>query len=124
MTGWCSQGCQAIVDTGTFLVTVPQEYIESILEALGAQETSFGVSARGFWGAWSTGEPCRGIRALGSTGSHKTHVAAAEQVTVRMRGHQAERGGEENLVWRPHSLFQDLRGLQGSQRETWDKGLE
>lgn len=77
MTGWCSQGCQAIVDTGTFLVTVPQEYIESILEALGAQETSFGVSARGFWGAWSTGEPCRGIRALGSAGSHKTHVAAA-----------------------------------------------
>ncbi|KAF4802803.1 Gastricsin [Turdus rufiventris] len=39
---WCSQGCQAIVDTGTFLLTVPQEYIESILEALGAQETSFG----------------------------------------------------------------------------------
>lgn len=45
---WCSQGCQAIVDTGTFLLTVPQEYIESILEALGAQETSFGVSG-GIW---------------------------------------------------------------------------
>uniref|UniRef100_A0A8C3MGQ1 Uncharacterized protein n=1 Tax=Geospiza parvula TaxID=87175 RepID=A0A8C3MGQ1_GEOPR len=35
VTGWCSQGCQAIVDTGTFLLTVPQEDIESILEALG-----------------------------------------------------------------------------------------
>ncbi|XP_039551898.1 gastricsin [Passer montanus] len=44
VTSWCSQGCQAIVDTGTFLLTVPQEYIESILEALGAQETSYGVS--------------------------------------------------------------------------------
>uniref|UniRef100_A0A8C5JGQ3 Peptidase A1 domain-containing protein n=1 Tax=Junco hyemalis TaxID=40217 RepID=A0A8C5JGQ3_JUNHY len=43
-TGWCSQGCQAIVDTGTFLLTVPQEYIESILEALGAQETSYGYA--------------------------------------------------------------------------------
>lgn len=37
------------MDTGTFLLTVPQEYIESILEALGAQETSFGVSG-GIWG--------------------------------------------------------------------------
>ncbi|XP_041283068.1 gastricsin [Onychostruthus taczanowskii] len=44
VTSWCSQGCQAIVDTGTFLLTVPQEYIESVLEALGAQETSYGVS--------------------------------------------------------------------------------
>ncbi|XP_074384208.1 gastricsin isoform X1 [Zonotrichia albicollis] len=43
-TGWCSQGCQAIVDTGTFLLTVPQEYIENILEALGAQETSYGYA--------------------------------------------------------------------------------
>ncbi|KAI1230990.1 Gastricsin [Lamprotornis superbus] len=44
VTSWCSQGCQAIVDTGTFLLTVPQEYIESILEALGAQETSYGYA--------------------------------------------------------------------------------
>uniref|UniRef100_A0A8C5TNV9 Peptidase A1 domain-containing protein n=1 Tax=Malurus cyaneus samueli TaxID=2593467 RepID=A0A8C5TNV9_9PASS len=44
VTGWCSQGCQAIVDTGTFLLTMPQDYLESILEALGAQETSYGVS--------------------------------------------------------------------------------
>uniref|UniRef100_A0A8D2QR22 Peptidase A1 domain-containing protein n=1 Tax=Zosterops lateralis melanops TaxID=1220523 RepID=A0A8D2QR22_ZOSLA len=33
VSGWCSQGCQAIVDTGTFLLTVPQEYLESILES-------------------------------------------------------------------------------------------
>lgn len=52
VSGWCSQGCQAIVDTGTFLLTVPQEYLESILEALGAQETSYGVSLGGF-GVWS-----------------------------------------------------------------------
>ncbi|XP_027763794.1 gastricsin-like isoform X1 [Empidonax traillii] len=44
VTGYCSQGCQAIVDTGTFLLTVPQEYIESILQALGAQETSYGYA--------------------------------------------------------------------------------
>lgn len=51
VSSWCSQGCQAIVDTGTFLLTVPQEYLESILEALGAQETSYGVSLGGL-GVW------------------------------------------------------------------------
>ncbi|XP_075030221.1 pepsin B-like [Calonectris borealis] len=43
-TGWCSQGCQAIVDTGTFLLTVPQEYMGSFLQALGAQLTSYGYA--------------------------------------------------------------------------------
>ncbi|XP_056367393.1 gastricsin [Oenanthe melanoleuca] len=43
-SSWCSQGCQAIVDTGTFLLTVPQEYLESILQAVGAQETSYGYA--------------------------------------------------------------------------------
>ncbi|XP_076213827.1 pepsin B-like [Aptenodytes patagonicus] len=43
-TGWCSQGCQAIVDTGTFLLTVPQEYVGSFLQALGAQLTSYGYA--------------------------------------------------------------------------------
>ncbi|KAM6191909.1 pepsin B-like [Sarcoramphus papa] len=43
-TGWCSQGCQAIVDTGTFLLTVPQEYIGSFVQALGAQLTSYGYA--------------------------------------------------------------------------------
>lgn len=44
-TGWCSQGCQAIVDTGTYLLTVPQQYLSTFLQLTGAQETSNGVSA-------------------------------------------------------------------------------
>ncbi|NXU76311.1 PEPC protein, partial [Oreotrochilus melanogaster] len=43
-TGWCRQGCQAIVDTGTSLLTVPQEYMESFLQAVGAQLTSYGYA--------------------------------------------------------------------------------
>uniref|UniRef100_A0A8C0HSB8 Pepsin B n=1 Tax=Buteo japonicus TaxID=224669 RepID=A0A8C0HSB8_9AVES len=43
-TGWCSQGCQAIVDTGTYLLTVPQQYIGVFAEALGAQPTSEGYA--------------------------------------------------------------------------------
>ncbi|XP_056416645.1 gastricsin-like isoform X1 [Hyla sarda] len=37
-TGWCSQGCQAIVDTGTSPLTVPQQYMGSLLQYLGAQQ--------------------------------------------------------------------------------------
>ncbi|XP_040278134.1 gastricsin-like [Bufo bufo] len=37
-TGWCSQGCQAIVDTGTSQLTVPQQYMGSLLQYLGAQQ--------------------------------------------------------------------------------------
>ncbi|XP_075377714.1 pepsin B-like [Mycteria americana] len=43
-TGWCSQGCQATVDTGTFLLTVPENYIDSFLRAVGAQATSYGYA--------------------------------------------------------------------------------
>lgn len=66
VSGWCSQGCQAIVDTGTFLLTVPQEYLESILEALGAQETSYGVSLGGFGGSAAVGS-LHGNQSLGPT---------------------------------------------------------
>ncbi|XP_019369775.1 PREDICTED: gastricsin-like [Gavialis gangeticus] len=38
-TGWCSEGCQAIVDTGTFQLTVPQQFFGDFLEAVGAQES-------------------------------------------------------------------------------------
>ncbi|KAJ8779973.1 hypothetical protein J1605_012009 [Eschrichtius robustus] len=41
-TGWCSQGCQAIVDTGTSLLTVPQQFMSSLLQATGANEDQYG----------------------------------------------------------------------------------
>ncbi|XP_073472023.1 gastricsin-like [Aquarana catesbeiana] len=37
-TGWCSQGCQGIVDTGTPLLTIPQQYLDTLLQSLGAQQ--------------------------------------------------------------------------------------
>ncbi|KAM6295303.1 gastricsin [Aegotheles albertisi] len=43
-TGWCMQGCQAVVDTGTYLLTVPQQYMDSFLQAVGAQLTSYGYA--------------------------------------------------------------------------------
>uniref|UniRef100_A0A8C3VX62 Gastricsin n=1 Tax=Catagonus wagneri TaxID=51154 RepID=A0A8C3VX62_9CETA len=41
-SGWCSEGCQAIVDTGTSLLTVPQDYLSALLQATGAQENDYG----------------------------------------------------------------------------------
>ena len=41
-SGWCSQGCQAIVDTGTSLLTMPQQYVSTLLQATGAQEDQYG----------------------------------------------------------------------------------
>ncbi|XP_025061656.1 gastricsin-like [Alligator sinensis] len=37
-TGWCSEGCQAIVDTGTLQLAVPQQFMGDFLDAVGAQE--------------------------------------------------------------------------------------
>ncbi|KAM9319226.1 gastricsin-like [Gastrophryne carolinensis] len=37
-TGWCSQGCQAIVDTGTSPLTIPQQYMGTLLQNMGAQQ--------------------------------------------------------------------------------------
>uniref|UniRef100_A0A8D2KZK4 Peptidase A1 domain-containing protein n=1 Tax=Varanus komodoensis TaxID=61221 RepID=A0A8D2KZK4_VARKO len=42
-TGWCSQGCQGIVDTGTVLLTVPGQYLVSFLEAI-SQSTFYEVN--------------------------------------------------------------------------------
>ncbi|XP_025061659.1 gastricsin-like [Alligator sinensis] len=39
-TSWCSQGCQGIVDTGTFQLTVPEQYIGELLQAVGVPENS------------------------------------------------------------------------------------
>ncbi|XP_010189735.1 PREDICTED: gastricsin-like [Mesitornis unicolor] len=41
-TGWCSQGCHGIVDTGTFMLTVPGQYMSAFLQALGAEESEYG----------------------------------------------------------------------------------
>uniref|UniRef100_A0A2K6GYR5 Gastricsin n=1 Tax=Propithecus coquereli TaxID=379532 RepID=A0A2K6GYR5_PROCO len=41
-TSWCSQGCQAIVDTGTALLTVPEEYLSELVQATGAMENEDG----------------------------------------------------------------------------------
>ncbi|KAM5180710.1 gastricsin-like [Mantella aurantiaca] len=35
-SGWCNQGCQGIVDTGTPLLTIPQQYLDKLLQYLGA----------------------------------------------------------------------------------------
>uniref|UniRef100_A0A8B9FJJ2 Peptidase A1 domain-containing protein n=1 Tax=Amazona collaria TaxID=241587 RepID=A0A8B9FJJ2_9PSIT len=41
-TGWCSQGCHGIVDTGTFLLTVPGQFLSAFLQALGEEESDYG----------------------------------------------------------------------------------
>uniref|UniRef100_A0A663MBM4 Peptidase A1 domain-containing protein n=1 Tax=Athene cunicularia TaxID=194338 RepID=A0A663MBM4_ATHCN len=41
-TGWCSQGCHGIVDTGTFLLTIPGQFMSAFLQQLGAEENDEG----------------------------------------------------------------------------------
>ncbi|XP_067090886.1 gastricsin-like [Osmerus mordax] len=41
-TGWCSQGCQAIVDTGTSMLTAPSSLIGGIMQSIGAQRNQYG----------------------------------------------------------------------------------
>ncbi|XP_069616219.1 gastricsin-like [Ranitomeya imitator] len=44
-TGWCSQGCQGIVDTGTSLLTAPQGDFSSLIQSIGAQQDQNGQYA-------------------------------------------------------------------------------
>ncbi|MGH0172153.1 UNVERIFIED_CONTAM: hypothetical protein FKN15_000624 [Acipenser sinensis] len=41
-TGWCKGGCQAIVDTGTSLLTCPQQYLGYLQQYIGAQANENG----------------------------------------------------------------------------------
>ena len=45
-TGWCSQGCHGIVDTGTFLLTIPGQFMSDFLQELGAEENNDGVGGK------------------------------------------------------------------------------
>ncbi|XP_027602746.2 pepsin B-like isoform X1 [Pipra filicauda] len=46
VTSWCSQGCHGIVDTGTFLLTIPGQFMPALLQALGAEESDYGVGGQ------------------------------------------------------------------------------
>ncbi|KAK9404482.1 hypothetical protein NXF25_009309 [Crotalus adamanteus] len=41
-TGWCREGCQGIVDTGTFWLTIPQQYLTDFVQTVNAGSVSRG----------------------------------------------------------------------------------
>ncbi|KAG8132120.1 hypothetical protein E2320_010002, partial [Naja naja] len=41
VTNWCSQGCQAIVDTGPFLLTFPGQFFDELMQHIGAQQNNY-----------------------------------------------------------------------------------
>ncbi|KAK6484929.1 gastricsin-like [Huso huso] len=41
-TGWCSDGCSAIVDTGTSLLTCPPQFVNELYQKIGAQANEYG----------------------------------------------------------------------------------
>uniref|UniRef100_A0A6Q2XQ85 Peptidase A1 domain-containing protein n=1 Tax=Esox lucius TaxID=8010 RepID=A0A6Q2XQ85_ESOLU len=44
-TGWCSQGCQAIVDTGTSMLTAPSQFLGTMMQSIGVQQNQYGEYA-------------------------------------------------------------------------------
>ncbi|MGH0114451.1 UNVERIFIED_CONTAM: hypothetical protein FKN15_017751 [Acipenser sinensis] len=63
-TGWCSDGCSAIVDTGTSLLTCPPQFVNELYQKIGAQANEYGDYHL------NTGEKyCR----LGIEGSHEEY---------------------------------------------------
>ena len=47
-SGWCSSsGCQGIVDTGTSLLVMPAQYLNELLQTIGAQEGEYGQVSLG-----------------------------------------------------------------------------
>ncbi|XP_039987927.1 gastricsin-like [Xiphias gladius] len=42
-TNFCAQGCQAVVDTGTSMLTAPSQILGYIMQAIGAEEDQYGM---------------------------------------------------------------------------------